>query len=188
MSNLLLAVFLGLAVSVSKVGDSLTVNPLFLRGYDNRISLAAKAGWQSSSLLNPKNADKRYCRRMEAPLTCELRQNNPQVVVILIGTNDLASGIPVEWYFENLEAIVDEIEVRGATPILTTLPPINPTRANAEDWEAYNNAIRRVATGNGLPLIELSDLTPEYFLYDGVHLNADGQRVRTERTVEIIRR
>ncbi|WP_043619832.1 SGNH/GDSL hydrolase family protein [Nonomuraea candida] len=84
----------------------------------------------------------------------------PAVVTLLIGTNDVRDGVPLDRYDANLRAIVDRVKKgTGARVALMSLPPLG------EDLNApvnrtltgYNAAIQKIAAQTGsdyLPLYE----------------------------------
>ncbi len=75
----------------------------------------------------------------------------PQVVVMLIGTNDLSANRPLAAYRADLTRAVDLILGKGAICLLTTIPPHprNPKLA-----QAYNQAIRELTKVKALPLVD----------------------------------
>jgi hypothetical protein len=73
------------------------------------------------------------------PLTTLLDRYKPQIVVLMLGTNDASARRSVKAYRADMERCVDEILKRGVICILSTIPPHchQPRLA-----EAYNKAIR----------------------------------------------
>ena len=111
----------------SKAGDSTIESPYFLGRFDSspynlgdyrylqavidhftgsygRKSLAVRVGQHSWTLLNPAWADKKLCNADETPLACELRQNNPSIVILRLGAND--SGV-TKLFEKNMRAVVE---------------------------------------------------------------------------------
>ncbi|MEQ4716614.1 GDSL-type esterase/lipase family protein [Nonomuraea sp. B19D2] len=88
--------------------------------------------------------------------TADLRQRvdtdivacRPAAVTILIGTNDVRNGVPLEQYRANLDAIVDRVRTRTTARIaLVSLPPLGEdlnTDLNRR-LRAYNAAIQQAA-------------------------------------------
>ncbi|HYF52541.1 MAG TPA: SGNH/GDSL hydrolase family protein [Planctomycetota bacterium] len=105
-----------------------------------------------------------------------LKKYNPQMVVYMLGTNDLRGPTPVEKYIADVEKAMDMIIANGTVPILSTLPPF---KGREEACDAYNKALRELAKKKSLPLIDLytemktraGDKLLE-LIPDGVHLNA----------------
>ncbi|MFB4281952.1 SGNH/GDSL hydrolase family protein [Nonomuraea sp. MTCD27] len=100
--------------------------------------------------------------------TADLRQRvdgdivacRPAAVTILIGTNDVRNGVPLEEYRANLDAIVDRVRARtGARVALVSLPPLGEDLGSEINGRlgAYNAVIREVAArarADYLPLYE----------------------------------
>jgi hypothetical protein len=75
----------------------------------------------------------------------------PQLVVLMIGTNDVSAGRAVAAYRADLERAVDLLLGQGTVCILSTIPPHPSQPALAK---SYNDAIRAVARAHELPLID----------------------------------
>jgi hypothetical protein len=124
----------------SKLGDSETFTTWFLAPFDQsediyrlgeyeylqqvidyyagsyaRQSIAARPGFNASSVFAPLWADPALCESGETPIACEFRIHLPSVVFILLGTNDL-------WHQEDYEAqmrrIIEYSLEQGVIPIL----------------------------------------------------------------------
>lgn len=73
----------------------------------------------------------------------------PDAVTLLIGTNDVRNGVPVEQYKENLGAIIDRVRTRTTARIaLMSLPPLGEDLGADINHTlgAYNAAIKETAT------------------------------------------
>ncbi|MBZ0286606.1 MAG: SH3 domain-containing protein, partial [Anaerolineae bacterium] len=119
----------------TKVGDSLTDTPYFLRyfvtGYNLRdygyllpalqyfsaataldnisfgsTSRAARASWSTFSVLDAANADPTACQPGELPIICEYRTVKPAVALVMIGTND-TPAFPPSTYEANMRRIIE---------------------------------------------------------------------------------
>lgn len=74
---------------------------------------------------------------------------HPDAVTLLVGTNDVRNGIPVQEYKENLGAIIDRVRSRTSARIaLMSLPPLgeNLDADINHKLSAYNAAIKETAT------------------------------------------
>lgn len=89
-------------------------------------------------------------RRM-APLVDILNEYRPQVVVLLIGTNDVSKNRPLASYVNDMIKTLDLMTDKGIVPVLTTIPPhyLQPELARS-----YNRELRRLARERMLPLID----------------------------------
>lgn len=81
-----------------------------------------------------------------------LRCYQPQIVVLLIGSNDLQAGRSVEDYGRDVAMAVDTILDHHAICLLTTLPPRTQQSLLVEE---YNAALVRIAQDRGVPVIDL---------------------------------
>ncbi len=80
-----------------------------------------------------------------------LAMYRPQIVVLMIGTNDASAGRPLAAYQKDLARAVDLILAAHAIPILSTIPP-HPGRTDLA--KSYNDALRQLAKERSLPLID----------------------------------
>jgi len=156
----------------SRVGDSNSEGSSFLSDFDGgaydlgdygylidtlnyfsgsfRRTGSAVQGFTTWGVLDPLYADPRQCRKEESALQCELRQQRPSVVLIMIGTNDvwLQGSIPSAPY---LTKIVQTVKDSGAVPVLSTFA-WNPNSTYYASAGKVNEAIRSVAAAQNVPL------------------------------------
>jgi uncharacterized protein YgiM (DUF1202 family)/lysophospholipase L1-like esterase len=184
----------------SKVGDSLSDTPYFLRafggsynlrGYGSLLpvvqffsggnalggnpfisgSISARASWGQVSALDPGSADPSRCQPGETPVACEMRVVKPAIALIMIGTND-APAFPPDVFGERMRQIVETCIQANVVPVLSTLPP---RREFNDNIIAYNNVIRSLASSYGVPLTDLYsalwDLPNHGYGEDGIHLS-----------------
>lgn len=130
-----------------------------------RTSLAAKSGFNASSIFAPIWSNREYCRSNETPLDCEYRVNQPIFAFITLGTNDV-------WHQDTFEPqmrkIIELSIENGVVPILST---------KADDLEgdgSINSTIARLAVEYQVPLwnywVALQDLPDHGLQEDGSHL------------------
>ncbi|HJT33239.1 MAG TPA: GDSL-type esterase/lipase family protein, partial [Pirellulales bacterium] len=105
-------------------------------------------------------------------LDAMLAKYRPQVLVLMIGTNDVSQGRPVAEYRADLERAVQTTLNRGVVLILSTIPPHHARRQQAAE---YNQAIRQIAEKHSLPLIDFEReiLTRRPNDWNGTLLNKD---------------
>lgn len=84
-------------------------------------------------------------------LAAMLRQYRPQMVVLMLGTNDASAGRAVDAYAADMRKCVEAVLGQGAICILSTIPP-HPQRGKLA--AQYNEALRKLAKDRGLPLID----------------------------------
>ena len=162
----------------SKLGDSLIANPYFLRVFDqkdpnlgpynlgdylflqdaidyyqgsyDRYGVGIHVGLHTWSVFDPMWADKKWCKPNENLLDCEIRLNNPSMMLVLLGTNDDAPQITFE---TNYDKIVQHIINQGIVPILFT---------KADRFEGPDNrnnaSIKKIAEKYQVPLVDFDNL------------------------------
>ncbi len=118
---------------------------------------------------------------------------NPQVVVIMGGTNDLAQGVSKEDIVSNISTMAQMATEAGIKVILCTVTPCNDSYSRLSDPKTkgahiitLNNMIKEVAIANGYTwcdywtsLVDEDGLAlhPNYRLYDNLHPGPDGYDV-----------
>jgi len=75
----------------------------------------------------------------------------PQVVVLMLGTNDASAGRKVDEFRRDFQQAVDLLTNAGVVPIVSTIPPHVGKRDLARE---YSETIRAVAKDRQLPLID----------------------------------
>jgi lysophospholipase L1-like esterase len=80
-----------------------------------------------------------------------LKSYQPQIVVLMIGTNDVAQSRKTEEYLADVEKAAVSILETGSICILSTVPPYF---ARPEASAKYNEGLRGLAKKAGLPLID----------------------------------
>lgn len=150
------------------LGDFAYLQPAIdqFAGSFKRQGVAVRKGLTSSSVQNPAWADDELCRSNESLLDCELRLQNPSVILIFLGTND-SSWLLLD---EGMRELVTHTIQLGVIPVIAT-------KANRiEDDNSYNNVLRRIAEDFQIPLLDfdlVAEKMPDRGLdIDGVHLMA----------------
>jgi len=108
-----------------------------------RDGAAARAGFNTSRILDPLYADRAVCETGESPLECELRLNNPSFALISLGTNQVSAPDRFE---AELREILDLLIARGVLPVLSTKGD------NLEGDHRINTIIAELALELDLPL------------------------------------
>lgn len=129
----------------------------------------------------------------------------PSVLVMLIGTNDVARGIPAAEIAANIADCIDQTHTRSPQTkiVLQAVYPVNHdmskaarsmvgSRSNAAIAE-LNDLLRTLATQQNVTFLDLTkdlsdadgNLNAEY-CYDGLHLNAIGFSIVTERLLPLL--
>lgn len=85
------------------------------------------------------------------PMAGIIKKYNPQVVVMMLGTNDASADRPVTAYKADLEKTVRIVLNNNTILVLSTIPPHINKQALAQQ---YNGAIMQVAREQELPMID----------------------------------
>ena len=100
-----------------------------------------------------------------------------KICLLMIGTNDTKTPIPVEIYEDNLRQIISSIRVHGKIPVVATLPDLefSPYYAsNREYIEIYNKCIIKLSKEMKFLVCQMNNLKKH--LIDGVHLTHEGYK------------
>ena len=134
-------------------------------------SLAAKTGWTSWSVINPRMAEADYCKDGEMPLVCEYRWARPSFAVIMLGTNDVVE-IPLAAYELQMRQVIEISLNTGIVPIISTIPPMH-WRGNEGRVQEFNAVITQLAQEYEIPLCDywaaLQGLPNDGLNSDGIH-------------------
>jgi hypothetical protein len=152
----------------SKLGDSIIANADFLTRFDlpgtyilgpydylqpvidnfpgswERFGVAIRIGLRAWGVFDPAWANKDWCEPNEVLIDCEIRLNNPSILIIHLGSNDLDDN-----FDEFLRKTVERTLELGVVPILLT----KADRYEGDD-NRNNNTIRQAAADYGVPLID----------------------------------
>jgi PKD repeat protein len=115
----------------------------------NRNGLAVNDDWKVGDLIDPSKRDTNACNDGESPLACELRVNQPAVVIIGIGYNDVTSGTNIDDFRNQLGQAIQTAIDHGVMPVVMTVRP------RPDVWQQtlnYNDAIIEVANNYNVPV------------------------------------
>lgn len=149
------------------LGEHTDLEPVIneFHGSFERTSLAARSGFNASSLFSPLWSDRTYCQANESPLACEYRVNKPIIAFIMLGTNDIWK--PEEFEPQMRKIIEFSIE-HGVIPIISTKAD------NAEGDHLINMTIANLAWEYDIPLLNywlaVQPLPDQGLQEDGAHL------------------
>jgi hypothetical protein len=135
------------------------------QGSFSRTSLAAKSGFNASSIFAQIWADRDFCRSNETPLACEYRIHRPSIAIITLGTNDV-------WHQDSFEAQMRKIiELSIASGVL----PVLATKADNEEGDHSINAkIASLSVEYDIPLwnywLGVQGLPDHGLQEDGAHI------------------
>jgi len=147
-------------------GDSTTEIPFFLARFDegpynlgeyeylqpvidyfhgsfDHDSASVRVGLHSWTLFDPTWADKARCQANEAPLPCEIRLQNPAILIIRLGSNDY--GVP-ELFDKSIRQAVEYALEQGVIPVIGTKGD------RGEGSDNNNEILRQIAADYDLML------------------------------------
>jgi lysophospholipase L1-like esterase len=154
--------------------DSPSAYPAILQGL-----LAARYTSQTPTVLNRGKAGETANDGLPRFLDV-LRQDTPQVAIVLEGFNDLSAlgNKGITSAVGAVESMVRQARSRGVIVLLATLPPERPGAAktlSTSIYNEFNRQIRSTAQDEGAQLIDLSsELSVASIGVDGVHLTESG--------------
>ncbi|MCZ7670385.1 MAG: SGNH/GDSL hydrolase family protein [Chloroflexi bacterium] len=153
----------------SKIGDSVVLTPIFwpaltatiitwaftpiysppstsLPAAFSRYGQAAKVGLSFRTLYELGWPDEEYCKPEEDVVACEIRMNNPSIMLIRLGTND---QVPAAMEAD-LRKLLGDLIAQGIVPILST------KNDRFDDEKNINNQIiRDLAAEYAVPFVGL---------------------------------
>jgi len=107
-----------------------------------------------------------------------------RICLLMIGTNDTKTPIPVDIYEDNLRQIVCSIKANGMLPIVATLPELrfSPYYVQHREYiEKYNEVIIKLSRSKNLDFDTCSMDDLGEYLIDGVHFTHDGYKEVAKR-------
>ena len=119
-----------------------------------------------------------------------IRLNDPDLVTVMLGTNDLCSGLSAEAIAERMGAFLDTI-ISGGKPVLLISPPV----LQFGDWvmdddmleesEELGSAYRELAECKGCLFTDSAEWNIEV-TYDGVHFIPESHEVFAQKLGEVL--
>ena len=115
------------------------------------VNIIGMSGWTSDDLLNsldrPRTAD--ICGRKSFGLRFQLHQKQYQLVMLMIGTNDIGTDVPVPHVFENICKLREVILQHSSKIVLFTVPSSRYFKEIAEINDMIRNFVQEhSAEGN----------------------------------------
>jgi acyl-CoA thioesterase I len=111
-----------------------------------------------------------------------LGQDNVQILILELGANDLLRGMPVPQMKKNLEAIIQKAQAKNITVLMCGM--LAPPTVGAEYQRAFTDVFPDLATKYKIAylpfLLENVALKKELNQADGIHPNAEGEKIMTD--------
>lgn len=108
------------------------------------------------------------------PITQMVERRDPDVVVVALGTNDVARNRPLSDMAQSLEAAIEAAD--GRCVVLVTVSPLGTPFYNPQ-WRRAATRFNRLVLGTGRPVARWSRAVQQdasLLLPDGVHLTESG--------------
>lgn len=177
------------------LGDSITD---FFNYYELFYDFAKSSGQAVYNRGISGDTTNRLLERLNENVLCI----KPKNLVLLIGTNDIGRGFPLEMTLENLDAIINA--TKEACPdinfVLQAVYPINRPMRDAfekrsnEKILAMNKELIKLSEKYGCVWLDLTDkLSDETgnlkneFTYDGLHLNAKAYKIVAKNIIPLLK-
>jgi hypothetical protein len=111
------------------------------------------AGGRSYTACSGVRSDEMLAGGKQQMLSLEkiVAQYRPQIVVLMLGTNDATAGRSVDEFSRDMQRSVELLLSRGIIPIVSTIPP---HVGQLELGRKYNAALRNLAQAASLPLVD----------------------------------
>lgn len=160
--------------------------PSFLTDKGNNVLVTWHPGFFTSNGYIDKGVSGETTQQMLDRYKKDVLDQNPQVVVIMGGTNDLAQGVSKDKILENIASMAMQAADAKMKVVLCSITPCNQTYSKLTPREkgthivTLNKRIKEYATQKGFTYCDyysaLADadgysLKPEYCLYDRLHPN-----------------
>jgi lysophospholipase L1-like esterase len=109
-------------------------------------------------------------------------KENPDIITILIGVNDVRENISEKEFKNNYEYIVDELEKKTDAKIyLISIPLVGSNTLYLPPYNAYfknktiefNEIINGIAQKHNIKYIDITTKTKEMFEHDGIYYSVD---------------
>jgi acyl-CoA thioesterase-1 len=118
-----------------------------------------------------------------------LEQDNVQILILELGANDLLRGLPVAKMKSNLSAIIKRAKAKNIKVLLCGM--LAPPTMGAQYQREYVNAFPDLASEYDvefLPfLLENVALNKNLNQPDGIHPNAEGEKIMTENVYKALK-
>jgi len=114
-----------------------------------------------------------------------IASQNPKVVIIAYGTNDIGSS--PERFSSSMEQLVIKARSIGATVFINLVGPIY--QSGKQDWPAFNQIIMGIAAKYGIAVIDVAgplSQNPGVYLTEGMHYSPEGAQVVAQSAFNVV--
>jgi hypothetical protein len=155
-----------------------------------RTSVAAFAGFNSASVLDPQWANPQMCQPGEGPLDCELRRSRASIAFVALGTGDQFTWKDFE---QNYRAVIERLLSKSVLPVLVTKADDLESQQGGAPAGFINDTVRRLGREYDVPVIDFWAATrslPDYGMRwegnENFHMSAAGSDLRISLTLHTL--
>ena len=121
-----------------------------------------------------------------------IRANEPDLVIVMLGTNDLLSGLSAEETASRMGAFLDAIMAEGRPVLLISPPVLQPGEwvldgEQIEESLELGEAYRELADRKGCLFADAGEWDIDV-TFDGVHFSPEGHGAFAQRLEEVLNR
>ena len=155
-----------------------------------RTSVAAFAGFNSASVLDPQWANPQFCMAGEGPLDCELRRSRASIAFVALGTGDQFTWKDFE---KNYRAVIERLISLKVLPVLVTKADDLESQQGGAPVGFINDVVRTLGKEYDVPVIDFWAATrslPNYGMRwegnENFHMSAAGSDLRILLTLHTL--
>ncbi len=118
---------------------------------------------------------------------------NPEVVLLLEGTNDMTVAAPASFssvtnsVIDGLRAMTRDAKVRGIRVFVGSIPPVPANAASADAVQLLNARIKAMCIEEGVGFVDLYPAVPVTLIGpDGIHPRAEGYEAMASEWLKVI--
>ena len=179
--------------SIAKSSLKIPINTAYMTESGDNVTVQFHPGFFSGNGYIDKGISGQNTTQMRARFQRDVVDQNPVVVVIMAGTNDLAQGVSKDDIVANISAMAELADGAGIKVVLCTVTPNNDTYSKLSNPKTkgahiitLNNMLKDYADSKGFSWCDywtslVADdglsLKEEYRLYDNLHPGPDGYDV-----------
>jgi hypothetical protein len=153
-------------------------------------SVAAFAGFNSASVLDPQWANPQVCQPGEGPLDCEVRRSRASIAFVALGTGDQFTWKDFE---KNYRAVIERLLTSKVLPVLVTKADDLESQQGGAPAGFINDVVRKLGKEYSVPVIDLWAATrslPDYGMRwegnENFHMTAAGSDLRILLTLHTL--
>ena len=121
----------------------------------------------------------------------QIRLNDPDLVIVMLGTNDLCGGLSAEQITERMRRYLDQV-LEAGKPVLLISPPLLQfgewvmDEEMIEESQELGSEYSELAGKKGCLFADAGEWEIE-MTFDGVHLSPEGHKVFAQRLKEVLK-